>query len=116
MVYESSASFIERYRTKLTEAKMDGFVTVELSSAQDGVVSLDTIKSHRLGKGYAKTALAYLILQADEFEYEITLIPHPLDETTDKERLLKWYTALGFVVENDGEVMRRGRAKKNPSN
>jgi hypothetical protein len=116
MIYESSASFIERYRMKLTEAKMDGFVTVEISSAQDGVVSLDTIKSHRLGKGYAKTALAYLILLADEFEYEITLIPHPLDETTNKERLLKWYAALGFVVENDGEVMRRGRAKKNPGN
>jgi hypothetical protein len=116
MVYESGTSFIERYRTKLTEAKMDGFVTVELSSPQDGVVSLDTIKSHRLGKGYAKTALAYLILLADEFEYEITLIPHPLDETTNKERLLKWYTALGFVTENDGEVMRRGRSTRNRGN
>jgi hypothetical protein len=112
MTKESAAEFIETYQSKLVAAKMDDFVTVELSSVQERVVSLDKIKSHRLGKGYAKCALGMLLLLADEFGYDIKLIPHPLDETTDETRLVKWYQALGFVFTNDGEVMERRAPKK----
>jgi hypothetical protein len=112
MTKESATTFIERYQTKLIAAKMDDFVTVTLSSVHDGIVSLDKIKSHRLGKGYAKCALGMLLLLADECAYDIRLIPHPLDETTDEERLVKWYQALGFAFMEDGEVMQR-RALRN---
>jgi hypothetical protein len=107
MTQETAATFIERYRIKLTDAKMDDFVTVELSQVKEGLVKLDKIKSRRLGKGYAKCALGILILLADEYGVDVTLVPHPLDETTDKDRLVKWYQALGFTFAGGGDVMER---------
>lgn len=112
MTTVSAAAFIERYQAKLVAAKMDDFVTVELSPVQEGIISLDKIKSRRLGKGYAKCALGILLLLADEFEYDIRLIPHPLDETTDEARLVKWYQALGFAFADGEEVMERRALKQ----
>ena len=103
----SATSFIEFYQQKLIEGKLDGFVTVILSSTADGMVSLDKIKSHHLGRGYAKCALATLLLLADEYEYAIRLIPHPLDEMTNKDRLVRWYEAYGFTHVGVDDMMVR---------
>jgi hypothetical protein len=112
MPTESGASFIAHYQTKLIEGKLDAFVTVILSSTVDGAVSLDTIKSHHLGRGYAKCALATLLLLADEYEYEIRLVPHPLDEMTNRDRLVRWYEAYGFVHLGTNDVMVRPAKKR----
>jgi hypothetical protein len=108
MAVESAESFIERVQTTLVRIRLGNLVAVELSAtAQDGVISLDKIASHTPGQGHGKCAMRVLVSLADDFEYQITLIPHPLDDATDQDRLVSWFKRCGFVAVGDGKSMLR---------
>lgn len=108
MPIESADTFIERYQEKLTKIRLGDLVAVDLSATdEDGVISLDKIESHEQGKGHAKCAMRVLISIADDLEYEIKLVPRPLDEETDQDRLVNWYKRCGFISVDDGKAMVR---------
>jgi hypothetical protein len=108
MAIESADSFIERYQATLSMIRLSDRVAVDLSATDKaGVISLDKIESHEQGKGHAKCAMRVLVSIADDFEYEIKLIPNPLDENTDKDRLVNWYKRFGFASIDDGKSMVR---------
>lgn len=48
-----------------------------------------------------------LVSIADDLEYQIVANPLPLDEATDKERLVNWFKRCGFAVVGDGGSMLR---------
>jgi hypothetical protein len=108
MATESADSFIERYHTTLTKIRLSERVNVELSAADGGsAISLDKIESHEPGKGHAKFAMKALMSIADDMEFDVKVVPTPLDESTDKERLVKWYERCGFTPAGDGKTLVR---------
>jgi len=108
MQTESADLFIERLQTTLSKIRLSDLVAVDLSATdQEGVIALDKIQTQEHGKGHAKCAMRVLTSIADDLEYEIKLFPRPLDEETDKDRLVNWYKRWGFVSVDNGEAMVR---------
>jgi hypothetical protein len=108
MQTESADQFIERLQTTLSKIRLSDLVAVDLSATgEEGVITLDKIQTQEHGKGHAKCAMRVLTSIADDLEYEIKLIPRPLDEETDQDRLVNWYKRWGFVSVENGEAMVR---------
>jgi len=103
----SPDELIEEFQTTLSQQGLLEFLTVELSSL-DGVISLDRITSKVRGKKYAEHAIKCLLSICDEYHWDVTVIPHALDDTTDSKRLEAWYMRHDFVRQDgDNSLMRR---------
>lgn len=108
MAIESVDEFIERLQTTLARIRLGDLVTIELSATdKDGEISLDKIEAQTPGQGQGKSAMRVLVTIADDLEYRIVANPQPLDEATDKERLVNWFKRCGFAAVGDGGAMLR---------
>lgn len=108
MAVESVDAFVERLQTTLARIRLGDLVAVDVSGTdQDDVISLDRIEAQTPGQGHGKCAMRVLVSLADDLEYQITLIPQPLDDATDKDRLANWFKRCGFVPAGDGKSMLR---------
>lgn len=107
----SSESFIEKYETLLETNGLREFIRVDLTS-ETGSISLDRIESKCRNSGYAAKALRLLVDLSDEYHFEIVLIAHPLDDSTDVDRLQMWYENNGFikVSANNNSMVRKTRS------
>ena len=108
MAVESVDAFIERLQTTLARIRLGDLVTIELSATdKDGEISLDKIEAQTPGQGQGKSAMRVLVTIADDLEYQIVANPQPLDEATDRERLVNWFKRCGFAAVGEGESMLR---------
>lgn len=74
----------------------NGIVRFALHRKDKDTVLLSSLEVTDRGKGFARDFMEDLTDRADEYGVTIHIIPAPMDEETDKERLLDFYSRYNF--------------------
>jgi len=103
----TSDELVEKVQIALSNAGLSNVVTLDCELS-NGEVSLDRIDSKVRGQGNGKRALECFLSICDEHCLDIRLIVRPLDDSTDKAKLIAWYVRNDFVfVDGQCSKMRR---------